>query len=51
MESWLSQIRSRLQGAKLMKRQNLPEVPQAQEPGKTQPNGQAESPPKPSKKK
>ena len=43
-------------GSKIIKQQNLPgltdnEVPQAQEPGKTQPNGQTEGSPNPPKKK
>jgi len=43
-------------GSKIIKQQNLPgvtdnEVSQAQEPGKTQPNGQTEGSPKPSKNK
>jgi len=43
-------------GSKIIKQQNLPEVtdgevPQAQEPSKTQPNGQTECSPKPSQDK
>jgi hypothetical protein len=38
-------------GSKIIKQLNLPEDPQAQEPGKTQPNGQREDSPKPSKNK
>jgi hypothetical protein len=38
-------------GSKIMKQLNLPEDPQAEEPGKTQPNGQSEGSPKPSKVK
>ena len=43
-------------GSKIIKQQNLPsvtdsEVPQAQEPGKPQPNGQTEGSPKPSNNK
>ncbi len=43
-------------GSKIIKQQNLPgvtdnEVPQAQEPSKTQPNGQTECSPKPSRDK
>jgi hypothetical protein len=34
-------------GSKIIKQQNLPEVPQAQEPGKAQPNVQTEGSPKP----
>ena len=34
-------------GSKIMKQQNLPEVPQPQEPGKPQPNVQIEGSPKP----
>ena len=36
-------------GSRIIKQLNLPEDPQAQEPGKTQPNGQREDSPKPSK--
>jgi hypothetical protein len=36
-------------GSKIIKQLNLPEDPQAEEPGKTQPNGQVEGSPKPSK--
>ena len=38
-------------GSKIIKQLNLPEDPQAEEPGKTQPNGQTEGSPKPSKSK
>jgi hypothetical protein len=36
-------------GSKIIKQLNLPDDPQAQEPGKPQPNGQTENFPKPSK--
>jgi hypothetical protein len=36
-------------GSKIIKQLNLPEDPQAHEPGKTQPNLQTEGSPKPSK--
>ena len=38
-------------GSKIIKPLNLPEDPQAQESGKTHPNGQREDSPKPSKNK
>jgi hypothetical protein len=38
-------------GSKIIKQLNLPEDPQAEEPGKTQSNGQTENSPKPSKAK
>jgi hypothetical protein len=38
-------------GSKIIKQLNLPEDPQAQEAGKTQPTGQREDSPKPSKNK
>jgi hypothetical protein len=38
-------------GSKIIKQLNLPEDPQAQEPGKTQPTGQAEVPSTPSRSK
>jgi hypothetical protein len=38
-------------GSKIIKQLNLTEDPQAEEPGKTQPNGQAEGSPKPSRNK
>jgi hypothetical protein len=38
-------------GSKIIKQLNLPEDPQADEPGKTQPNEQTENSPKPSKAK
>jgi hypothetical protein len=38
-------------GSRILKQLNLPEDPQAQEPGKPQPNGPTESSPKPSKDK
>jgi hypothetical protein len=38
-------------GSKIIKQLNLPEDPQTEEPGKTQPNGQTVGSPKPSKSK
>ena len=38
-------------GSEIIKQLNLPQDPQAEEPGKTLPNGQREDSPKPSKNK